>query len=341
MKILFASLNYHRPEGFTGVSVTMHALALALQRRGHEVSLAVGSRIGDPVRPYAENSLGYPVFRCGSAQALARILAVEPSDVLMWHCNEAPPMLKATQARTRRAVVYLQNAAFDPAFRNVIAWEGFTWLANSNYTADIFEYVFGIRPCVVFQPIADAEYWVESARSHVLFVNPDPRKGVEMALALAQALPHIPFRFQESWQLPEDNVAPLKERAASCGNVSWSSQIADMRPAFAVARILLMPSTWPEAWGRTASEAQVSGIPVLASRVGGLPEAVGTGGVLIDAHEPIDAWVKALDRLWQDPIQYQALSEAAARHARRPDIDVDHVVDRLLDLFRHQVEAPA
>ncbi len=54
----------------------------------------------------------------------------------------------------------------------------------------------------------------------------------------------------------------------------------DTRSVYAATRVLLVPSQWKaETWGRVASEAQFSGIPVLASDVGGSPEAVAPGGV--------------------------------------------------------------
>jgi hypothetical protein len=53
-----------------------------------------------------------------------------------------------------------------------------------------------------------------------------------------------------------------------------------------------------EAWWRVASEARCSGIPVLGSRRGCLPEAIGGGGIVLDCEQPLDAWVAALGRLW-------------------------------------------
>ena len=330
MKILFASFNYHRPEGFTGVSVTMHALALAIRRRGHEIALVVGSRSGGEERPQPERSLGYPVFRCGTAAAFARVLALEPLDALMWHCNEAPPMIRATRARVRRAVAYLQNAEFRPDYAEAVAWPGFRWIANSQFTARIFANRFGVRPAVIHQPIASADYKVSPRGTYVLFVSPLPRKGAERALELAEHFPSIPFRFPESWLLRTDEARPFHERAERAGNIRWHGPAADMREAFAGARLVLMPSVWPESWGRTASEAGVSGIPVLGARVGGLPEAVGPGGVLIDPLAPVEHWIDALDRLWHDGDHHRTLANAARIYATRPEIDVERVTDRML-----------
>src|SRR5262249_21620774 len=56
----------------------------------------------------------------------------------------------------------------------------------------------------------------------------------------------------------------------------------DMRTVYCDTRILLVPSQWEdETWGRVVSEAQLSGIPVITSDRGGLPESVGPGGIVL------------------------------------------------------------
>jgi glycosyltransferase involved in cell wall biosynthesis len=74
----------------------------------------------------------------------------------------------------------------------------------------------------------------------------------------------------------------------------------DVREVYARARFLLAPSLWREAWGRVASEAQCSGLPVIGSDRGGLPEAIGPGGVVIPAEADLAGWVAAVRRLWSD-----------------------------------------
>jgi len=46
--------------------------------------------------------------------------------------------------------------------------------------------------------------------------------------------------------------------------------------------IFLVPSLWAEGFGRGIAEAQLSGIPVLASNRGGMPEALNGGGKLFE-----------------------------------------------------------
>jgi len=75
-----------------------------------------------------------------------------------------------------------------------------------------------------------------------------------------------------------------------------------------------VPSVWEEAWGRVVTEAHLSGIPVIARGIGGLPEAVGPGGILVDPSAPMDSWLNALAQLWDKPEEHRALSLAALEY---------------------------
>jgi glycosyltransferase involved in cell wall biosynthesis len=76
------------------------------------------------------------------------------------------------------------------------------------------------------------------------------------------------------------------------------------------------------------TEAHCSGIPVLASRRGGLPESVGPGGLLIEHDAPLALWRDALSRMWDDHATYAALVTAAERYAMRPEIQPSVLIDR-------------
>ncbi len=112
-----------------------------------------------------------------------------------------------------------------------------------------------------------------------------------------------------------------------------------MKSVYAQTKILLTPSKVEEAWGRVASEAQYNGIPVLASDIGGLPEAVGPGGVLIDPSGPIELWVETLRRLWNDDAFYREKSEAALAYSKRPELNRDKQVGELIKLLQQAADA--
>ena len=60
-----------------------------------------------------------------------------------------------------------------------------------------------------------------------------------------------------------------------------------------------MPSTVPDAFPRVVIEAGVAGMPTLGALRGGIPEAVGAGGLLLPPGDP-DAWARAIRALGPD-----------------------------------------
>jgi glycosyltransferase involved in cell wall biosynthesis len=110
-----------------------------------------------------------------------------------------------------------------------------------------------------------------------------------------------------------------------------------MKEIYAQAKVILMPSLWEEAWGRVASEAHYSGIPVVASNRGGLTESVGPGGVTLDPDEPINNWVDVIRRFWTDDAYYNEKSAAAIGYAKRPDIDPAHQTSKLIDIMTQAI----
>src|SRR5207253_7079226 len=119
----------------------------------------------------------------------------------------------------------------------------------------------------------------------------------------------------------------LASKLAERSNVVLRPPHREMKKIYGKSKILLTPSLWEEAYGRVATEAQLSGIPVIASARGGLPEAVGPGGLLIDPDGPIDAWVAAIRRLWNDKAHYAELASTAMNHATRPELSFDYQVE--------------
>jgi glycosyltransferase involved in cell wall biosynthesis len=114
-----------------------------------------------------------------------------------------------------------------------------------------------------------------------------------------------------------------------------------MRALYRTARLLLMPSLWEETYGRCVQEAQLSGIPVLASTRGNLVDTVGAGGATVDLHAPLEAWLAALDALWDGAAPEGALSAAARAHATRPEADPARVLDRFMAAVAHHAAGHA
>ncbi len=110
-------------------------------------------------------------------------------------------------------------------------------------------------------------------------------------------------------------------------------------PLLSVADLFLLPSA-QESFGLAALEAMACEVPVVASRVGGLPEVIehGVTGFLYppEAHAEMAA---AAIAILQDPVQHAAVGQAACRRARE-HFSVDRVVP-LYEACYSRLIAPA
>jgi glycosyltransferase involved in cell wall biosynthesis len=69
---------------------------------------------------------------------------------------------------------------------------------------------------------------------------------------------------------------------------------------------------------------------VLASRIGGIPESVGPGGILVEPKAPIRDWFAALSKMWDDKQEDETLAQEALRYSQRREIQPDLLLDRLV-----------
>ena len=99
------------------------------------------------------------------------------------------------------------------------------------------------------------------------------------------------------------------------------------------ASALLIPSH-SETFGLVALEAAASGIPVIASRVGGLPEAVGDNGILLDDRSA-ESWAAALDAVLTEAHDAAGRTRLRARAlAHAAPFRWDAVAHRIGDIYR-------
>jgi glycosyltransferase involved in cell wall biosynthesis len=343
MRIAFASAHPYLPQIAGGTQSNTHEMALELIARGHEVSVLAGLTtegwIGTRARMLmkllghtviADCSQGYPVYRSWLAwEGAAEMARTVRPDVVIVQSGEILRVADSFRSAGVPVVPYFHNVEVDDHDAGIETFRGSPFLANSLFTAERYRRTYGIESTVINPFFRAQRYQTRTTRERVLFINPHPQKGVDLALDIATACPDIPFDFVESWTLSTKQRASLIARLALIPNVMLYRRTKDMRVHYARARILLVPSRWEETWGRVASEAHYSGIPVFASRVGGLGEAVGPGGILFDLDAKAAEWVAALRKLWDDPVGYRELSQAASAYATRPQLDPDRQIDQL------------
>lgn len=150
------------------------------------------------------------------------------------------------------------------------------------------------------------------AGQEILMVTPRLAKGVRTVLEVARRLPRMRFL------LVGELDASLSERDLPA-NVSHVGPVSDMGPLYARAGALLVPSIWPEPFGRVVIEAGALGVPSVVSAVGGLPEALGKGGVAVSDYKNPKAFEKGLNEVLEGREDYSRLALANARRFAASD----------------------
>jgi glycosyltransferase involved in cell wall biosynthesis len=257
-------------------------------------------------------------------------------DVIVVQSTHPHLILRALRPHGVPLAVYLHEVS-DIDHLKSLAGMNVSLLANSNFTAERLLEQCGLR-CQVVVPLIDPRYYVTQMRpGRVLFVNTVPRKGLDIAFAIAERRPDVQFDFVLSWILKPDRVAELAARARQAGNIVLHRPTGDMRSLYAGARLLLVPSQWEETWGRIVTEAHINSIPVLGSSTGELVQVIGPGGLTVAANAPIEDWLAAFGRLWDNPESYAEFARAARAYSKRDEIQPATIVTRLVGILRDAI----
>ena len=252
-------------------------------------------------------------------------------------CNGHPMILEA-MARARRRGITTAFAVrgfgyYEPRyFANVD--HAFTC---SQFLSDVYREKVGLVSTPIEPPIdwstvvAPAE-----SRAFVTFVHPAPHKGLLLFARLADMLgsrrPDIPILVVQSGQSAGslNNIPGLD--FSKYPQIMAAPAVPQPADYFALTRLLVVPSVWPEPFGRVAAEAMINGIPPLVGNRGALPQVVGgdfaSGGggrvlpipdwmtyesTALPSEDEVEPWYDAVCALWDDADLYRLVS-TRARH---------------------------
>jgi glycosyltransferase involved in cell wall biosynthesis len=136
----------------------------------------------------------------------------------------------------------------------------------------------------------------------------------------------------------------LKNMATSLGisdSIKWMGRLegkSKMTEFYHSIDILAMPSR-RESFGMSAAEASATGLPVIASRVGGLPEVIeqGVNGILVEP-ENIQELAKAISSLANDPELRKRMGQNGVEMAKRK-FNAEATVGKLINVYRRTLES--
>jgi glycosyltransferase involved in cell wall biosynthesis len=183
-----------------------------------------------------------------------------------------------------------------------------------------------------FAPLPRAAH----ATMHVGYVGRlEPHKGVSVLVDAVARLPHCKLTIVGDG--PERaTVLRLIEELGVAGRIGWSGFVPhdDLPDAYRRFDVVAIPSLetsrWIEQFGRVAVEAMASGVPVVASASGALPEVVGDAGRLVKPGDVLEL-ASALQELAHDPMERARLGKIGRDRALRYSWDA--IASSQLELY--------
>lgn len=305
---IIAFLLTYPPHRRNGAFLTTQTFLDHLATRGHDVHVVVKSRLpvrrsgAVPVHPYAQT----------------RSLMSPQTDVVLTHHGYlgGAPMHKQASRAKHLVMVHGEQSIPIPASADLMWFP--SEACRQFYAHD--------GPSLVVAPPVFGETYRTEPGQEVALVGLTPNKGVAILDELARRLPHISFL----------GIASSYDRQVrfTQPNVRYLPNTADMRGIYARTRVLIMPSA-SESYGRVGIEAMYSGIPVVASPLPGIVEALGDSASYADPGD-IDEWVRLVDRLTASKTAWRQASRAALRQVRAldPAAGVETFADALEALGR-------
>jgi surfactin synthase thioesterase subunit/glycosyltransferase involved in cell wall biosynthesis len=371
MRVLLAHNSTYYPS-HGGGDKSNRLLMEALAARGHQTRVVARiERFGPAgheqhLRDLGERSLTCELLSSGATRLLlrgvdVRTLTLDPRwraffaaqmeefqpDVIVTSTDDPAQLLFDLAVKSPSRVVYLVRATiavpFGPESSSVSA-ERTAKLQQADLTVGVSHYVAGY--CrreggleAVHVPISLLEPGTPPLVArfdspYVTFVNPCAVKGIDIFLALADRLPQQRFAAVPTWGTTAADRAAMAARP----NIDILNPMDQIDQLLSRTRITLVPSVWAEARSRMIAESLSRGVPVMASDVGGIREAMlGVDYLLpvspvehyqptVDEHmvpvaivppQNVDPWVDVLSRLLQDREHWHELSRRSREAALR------------------------
>lgn len=308
----------------SGIAHYAVTLAAEQARRGHQVAfwglkdspvLKQAAAAGLPTRGWSEGPLGW-----AEIPGLRRALAKLGPAVLNAHTGSSHALALMTVPKGA-AVIRTRGDARPAQATSLTRWSAGRTAsfiaANSSISTQLGEAFPGARVRLVPQGIEGPEE--DAPMPGPPFVGMlarlDPVKGhgvlIEAAQILKASFPALRARCAGEGQLLERLRWQLKPQGVD-DVVSFLGRVPDKWIFMSGCRLGVVPSTGSEAVSRAALEWMAAGRPVVASRVGGLPDLVedGVTGVLVPPGDA-PALAAALKSLLDDPDRAEAMGRKA------------------------------
>lgn len=278
------NLHLYQPHHNCGAELMAHQISKHLIKFGHSVKVCLQQANRHRIkRPYEWE--GVMVFPPDAQDAL-----FQTSDVILTHLDYTQQTIHLGRKYKKKVVHFVHNSS---PYKSIIEAPEVRVVYNSNWIKEELNYrndSFVLQPPCDYRVYGVNENPIDS--EYITLINLDYNKGGHILTKIAEAFPDKKFLGVEGSYSVDDKGQYLRQP----GNVKVIPNTPNILDVYKQTRVLIMPSLY-ESWGRTASEAMCSGIPVIASRTKGLDENLDYAGLFVDDRDDVDAWIRWIKRL--------------------------------------------
>ena len=301
---ILASIHLYPPRHNCGAEYMLHWMLKDLQSKGHHIKVLLHQANHYKIK----NNYVFDGIDVFPPQPNVIDSLMNWSHVVFTHLDYTRWTIGAAQLYKKPVFHLIHNSHLYPEIVNANANQHIVY--NSFWLKDKLNYNW---PNFIMTPPVDYRIYDlgidPSKNEYITLINLNENKGGKIFEKIAEAMPHK--RFLGVLGSYDEQVRP------SIKNLTIVPNSADILQHYRKTRILLMPSEY-ESWGRTATEAMCSGIPVICSEAEGLKENCGKAGIYIKDRNDIKSWVKAITEL-DNAQKYSEASRKAKDRSRNHD----------------------
>jgi len=306
---ILSSIHLYPPHHVCGAEMMLHQLNKYLQSKGHTIKVLLKQANQFKIESHYiwENIDIFPPDQYNET------MLFQQADAIITHLDYSAWTQALAGIYKKPVFQIIHNSFPREHIKNAELQQYIVY--NSNWIKEELQYP---HPSIVFHPPTDYRYYDIKQDpwdgQYITLINLDQNKGGEILRDIACKMPDYKFLGVKGSYSEPMKIGQITDQPP---NVLIMDKQVDILPIYKMTKILIMPSLY-ESWGRTATEAMCSGIPVIASYTPGLKENCANAGIFVSDRMNIDEWVKAIEKLHNEKT-YRKWSDKAKARSRELD----------------------
>jgi glycosyltransferase involved in cell wall biosynthesis len=304
---ILAVTSLYLPTNYAGAEVMLHQILIELKEKGNNVKVLCNEQ---PVSELDGISL-HNISDSSTKKTLGKW-----ADVIITHLGGTPSAI-VIAAEANKPLAHLVHNDKQIRANRLNRRNAQLLISNSKWIDESID-LYGVDRTIINPPANPNTYKTKPGKA-ITLVNLSKEKGSDVFWQLARIFPDKEFIGVVGGYGDQH----IYDKVLS--NVTIVENTSNILDIYSKTRIVLMPSSY-ESWGKVATEALCSGIPVIVSETPGLRESVGYAGIFVNKND-IAGYVEAIREL-----------DSVERYNYQSKLCIDRSIE-LHEQFKIQIDA--